>query len=126
MKENRLEIVISAPIEKVFEFTTNPSNTPKWIKGIVEEETNEFPIKIGTEYKNLDDKGAWTEYKVILLEQNKLFQLKQIDNSYSVRYNYEYISANATRLTYTEWVEKGNLDNPFKQDVLEKLKLVIK
>jgi hypothetical protein len=126
MKRNRLEIIISAPVEKVFEFTTNPSNTPKWIKNIVREETNEFPIKIGTKYKNLDDKGVWTEYKVVLLEQNKLFQLKQINSFYSVRYNYESISADATKLTYTEWVEKGNLDNPLAQSVLEKLKLVIK
>ena len=56
MKINRLEIIISAPIEKVFNFTTNPLNTPKWIKEIVKEETNEFPIKIGTIYRNSDNK----------------------------------------------------------------------
>ena len=125
MKNNILEIIISAPVEEVFEFTINPSNTPKWIKNIVREETNERPVKIGTVYKNLNDKGIWTEYEVIQLEENKLFELKQKNNSYFVRYDYKLISPGTTKLTYTEWVEEGDINNPFGKDVLEKLKEII-
>jgi len=125
MKRNKLEIIIPAPIEKVFEFTTDPLNTPKWIKEIAKEEINEFPIKIGTIYKNLNNKGVWTEYEVVVLEENKLFQLKQRNNSYCVRYDYQSISADTTKLIYTEWVEEGNIENPFKQEILEELKQII-
>ena len=125
MKRNKLEIIISVPIRKLFEFTTNPLNTPKWIKEIVKEETNEFPIKIGTIYKNLNNKGVWTEYEIISLEENKLFQLKQRNSSYCVRYDYQSISADTTKLLYTEWVEEGDIENPFEQEVLENLKRVI-
>lgn len=125
MKRNKLEIIISAPIEKVFKFTTNPLNTPKWVKEIVKEEINEFPIKISTIYKNLNNKGVWTEYKIVSFEENKLFQLKQKNSSYCVRYDYQSISADTTKLIYTEWVEEGDIENPFKQEVLDNLKQII-
>ena len=125
MKRNRLEIIISSPVRKVFDFTTNTLNTPKWIKEIVKEETNEFPIKIGTIYKNLNNKGIWTEYEIVSLEENKIFQLKQRNSFYSVRYDYQSISADTTKLIYTEWVEEGDLESPFTQEVLENLKQII-
>ncbi len=31
MKRNRLNVIIEKPVEEVFEFTTNPKNTPSWI-----------------------------------------------------------------------------------------------
>jgi len=73
----------------------------------------------------LNDKGIWTEYEVIQLEENKLFELKQKNNSYFVRYDYKLISPGTTKLTYTEWVEEGDINNPFGKDVLEKLKEII-
>ena len=88
-------------------------------------QANEFPIKIGTIYKNLNNEGIWTEYEVVSLEENKLFQLKQRNSSYCVRYDYQSISADITKLIYTEWVEEGNIKNPFKQEVLEELKKII-
>lgn len=34
MRENKITVVIDKPINKVFEFTTNPKNTHLWIPSI--------------------------------------------------------------------------------------------
>ncbi|MCK4635383.1 MAG: hypothetical protein KAT04_05335 [Methylococcales bacterium] len=52
MKKNKITIIIDKPIEEVFEFTTNPKNTHLWISSIEEEIVDEYPPKIGTQYKN--------------------------------------------------------------------------
>lgn len=44
--------------------------------------------------------------------------------AYGVRYTYTPISENETELEYFEW-DSVELNNPFKQEVLEKLKSVI-
>ncbi len=125
MKENNISINVFRPIEEVFDFTINPENTPLWIDSIVKEETNEFPVKVGTEYKNVNQKGEWTEYVVSKFEPNKIFELKQKDSDYHVRYTYEQISENETKLTYFEWVENGELEHPFTKETLENLKEVL-
>jgi len=125
MKENKISIGINRPVSEVFEFTINPNNTHLWIDSIVREETNESPIKLGTEYKNLNKKGEWARYKVVQFKLNDIFEMKQENSPYSVRYTYEPISDTETKLTYHEWVEEGELDGPFTIDVLEKLKKMI-
>ena len=125
MKENKISVEINKPISEVFEFTTNPKYTNLWIGGIVREERNESPVKLGTEYKNVNGQGEWSIYTVVQLGLNKLFELKQKDSLYSVRYTYEKISDNKTKLTYYEWVESGELDGPFTRDTIEKLKQIM-
>ena len=122
MKKNILEIIISVPVKKVFEFTINPDNTSKWIESIIQEKTNEYPIKIGTIYKNLNKKGIWTEYEVINFKKNKLFELKQKNNYYFVRYDYKSMHKMMTKLIYTEWVVEGHIESPFTGAILNKLK----
>ena len=124
-KENKISVIINKPVSSVFEFTTNPKNTPLWIEDIISEETNEFPIRLGTEYKNVNKKSKWTVYTVVNLEKNVLFQLKQKDNNYSVCYEYESLPGNRTKLVYTEWVDNGELAEPFSIVTLEKLKEII-
>ena len=63
--------------------------------------------------------------ETVSLEENKIFQLKQRNSFYSVRYDYQSISADTTKLIYTEWVEEGDLESPFTQEVLENLKQII-
>jgi uncharacterized protein YndB with AHSA1/START domain len=46
MKENKLTITINKPIDYVFEFTTNPKNTPLWFSTIAEEKASQFPPEI--------------------------------------------------------------------------------
>lgn len=125
MKENKIVIEINSPVSKVFEFTINPESTHLWIENIVREEANESPIRVGTEYKNLNKQNKWTEYEVVQFYPNKIFEMKQKNDSYHVRYTYESIFDNKTKLTYFEWVDEGELEEPFSLVVLEKLKKII-
>ena len=122
MQENKITIIINKPIEEVFEFTTNPKNTPLWISFIEEEITEEFPPKIGTIYRNRRG-DSWNESKVIEYEPNKLFKLE--NDTFSVRYNYKKITNNSTELVYLESVKQGILAKPFTKEVLQKLKEII-
>jgi len=125
MKEKKITIIINKPIEEVFGFTLNPKNTPLWISSIKEEVTNEFPPKIGTLYKNRGDGPDWTIYKVTEFEQNKSFTLTKQDGNYSVRYTFKHIDDNTTEIEYFEWVNEGELEEPFTKEILEKLKSVM-
>ena len=125
MKENKISIIIHRPISEVFQFTINPDKTPLWIETILREEINEQSVKIGTGYKNSNSKGEWTEYQVVDFKIDSMFELKQKNGSYSVRYTYEPISEEQTKLTYREWVEEGELDSPLQLHVLQKLKHIL-
>ena len=121
MKENKLLVQIKQPIDVVFEFTTNPSNTHKWIKSIKLEEANEHPIKLGTIYRNKDKSGKWNLYVVSKLENNKIFELVSEDKNYHVRYTYTK-NNNKTLMEYFEWVDAGEIENPFDKETMDKLK----
>ncbi|MFA6992844.1 MAG: hypothetical protein WC269_06280 [Candidatus Gracilibacteria bacterium] len=125
MKKNIIVVQIQKAMKVVFDFTTNPINTPLWIDDIEIEESTDWPIKLGTIYKNKNKAGQWFKYKVISLESNKLFELMSEDNNYHVRYTYKKIGKNTTEMEYLEWVERGDIDIPFTQDILDKLKIVI-
>jgi hypothetical protein len=125
MKENEISIEINRPVGEVFEFTTNPKNTHLWIDGILEVRTNEFPIQLGTEYRDINKEGDWTEYRVVQFKPNKIFEIKQKNGLYHVLYRYEPISSSKTKLTYSEWVDDGDLEKPFSLLVLKKLKRAI-
>lgn len=88
MKDKKLTIVINKPVDEVFEFTTNPTNTAKWIDGIVIEETNETPPKLGTIYRNKGQSGNWNEYEMTEFEKNQTFTLTRLNGNYHVRYTF--------------------------------------
>ena len=113
MKENQISIEINCPVKEVFEFTINPKNTPLWIDRIVSEEADEFPIQVGTEYKNISSNNDWTRYKVTQFKPNKIFELKQKSGLYHLLYKYEPISDSKTPFIFIEWVDDGELDHPF-------------
>lgn len=122
MKENKITIIIDRPIKEVFEFTTNPKNTHKWVTFIDEEVTDEYPPKVGSIYKNRRG-DSWNVSKVSEFEQNKYFKLE--NDTFSVKYTYEKINETSTKMTYIESVKEGDLENPFTKEVLEKLKNII-
>lgn len=122
MKQNKIAIRIQKPAREVFEYTINPKNTSKWIENIEIEKTSEWPIKIGTIYRNKNKDGEWSQYQVIALKPNKLFELISKDKNYHVRYTYKSIDGNATEMEYFERVDNGKLERPFTPDILEKLK----
>lgn len=125
MKENKLVIQIRRTPKDIIDFCLDPKNTPKWLDSIVIEETNEWPPKVGTIYRNQNNNGVWSEYKVIALQPPMMFEFASVISTYHVRYRFRPIDANTTELEYFEWVEKGDLEEPFTLDILQKLKLVL-
>ena len=125
MKQNKLSVQISKPVAEVFEFTINPANTPHWIEHLEVEETNEWPPKRGTIYKNRGALGTWSEYVVSAFEPNKTFEMVDKDGNYHVRYTYKEVDSGRTEMEYFEWVDRGELEQPFTQNILEKLKSVL-
>jgi len=125
MQNNKILIIINKPIEEVFEFTTNPMNTHLWIPLIGEEVAEEYPPKIGTQYKNRDNNSSWNYYKVSEFQNNRIFTLTDLLNNYHVRYTYHKLNDNQTEIEYFEWMNKGELDNPLAENIMQKLKSVI-
>lgn len=125
MKNNVIKIVIHRPVRDVFKFTANPENTPKWIGSIAHEEIDHAPIRVGTIYRNTNQAGETTEYEMIEYDPPATFMLRQKGGSYSVRYIFQPVDDHTTEFTYHEWVEDGDLKDPFPQSHLDKLKQVM-
>ncbi len=125
MKDKRLKIINNQPSDVVFNFTLDPKNTPKWIDGIEQEITSEWPVKIGSIYRNQGSNGDWNEYELVDVEKDKTFTLSQKNGDYSVRYTFDSQKDNSTEFEYYEWVDTGELDDTVSQKTLEKLKEVI-
>ena len=125
MKEKKLTIQIDRPVKEVFSFTLNPANTPKWISSVVFEETDEAPTRLGTIYRNQNKSGDWSEYEITAFEENSMFIMSQKSADYHVKYTFKPISNSQTLLEYFEYVDNGKIEQPFTQDVLQKLKEVI-
>ncbi|HVZ66943.1 MAG TPA: SRPBCC family protein [Patescibacteria group bacterium] len=123
---NTLKVIVNKPAAVVFEFCLNPDNTPKWIDTIEKEETNEKPSKLGTIYKNKRyNDPTWTEYKITEFEDGKSFTMSETKGNYRVKYVVTPINNESSELEYSEWVDNGEPENPFTQEVLDKLKDVI-
>ena len=125
MKDLRLTVRINKPIEEVFEFTTNPANTSRWIDSVTKEVSDAYPPHIGTTYQNWNAEGEMNEYKVTKYEPPTVFQLDATHQDYKVRYTYSAISENETELEYYEWSESDQLHAPFMQEILDTLKDVM-
>lgn len=117
-------IQINKPVSQIISFVLNPKNTPLWIDSIKKEETNEWPVKVNSIYKNQDQKGTWNEYVLTELDDNG-FTMVQKDGNYHVKYTLTPNGDNCTNFEYYEWVEKDELLEPFTIASLEKLKRVI-
>jgi len=125
VNENRLTIRINKPAHEVFTFAITPPNSTRWISSVVKEETNEWPVRIGTIYKLQDKNGKLSEVVVTAIKENKFVEWVSKDQVYHCRYTFKSINKNTSELEYYEWVDKGELEEPFTLDVLKKLKSVV-
>jgi Polyketide cyclase / dehydrase and lipid transport len=126
MKDLKLAITINKPAKEIFDFTLNPKNTLKWVDFIAVEETNEWPPKLGTVYRNRGaDDADWSELALTEFEQDRLFTMSKTDGSYHVRYTFTPISPDKTELEYYEWTDRSELSVPFTMEPLQKLKKLL-
>lgn len=125
MQQNIISILISKPVAEIFYYTLNPGNTPLWVESILHEEIDTPIPQLGTHYRNKSAGGQWNEYEVTELTPEKTFTFTQLDSSYRVRYDFDSLPGGVTKLTYTEWMEEGDLESPFDQLPLEKLKNLV-
>lgn len=121
MKNNLLQIEISCPVAEVYKFTLDPKNTPKWIDSIEYEIRNESPSTVGTTYENWSLDGTSARYVVSELKEDSSFTLEKEQSPYRVRYTFNP-TKNGTLFEYFEWVETGELEDPFTIKYLKKLK----
>lgn len=124
MQSNRLTIQINKSLHEVFSFTITPPHSTLWIPGVIHEETDEWPVKIGTIYKLLTEKGSF-EVTVAGLKENAMVEWISNDKNFHCRYIYKNLGKDLTELEYFEWVNTGDLDEPFTIEVLQKLKIVV-
>lgn len=80
---------------------------------------------MNTQYKNRGKNTEWDVYKVSEFKQNKLFALSDLEKNYNVRYSYKKLDANKTEMTYFEWMNEGELSNPYTESVLLNLKSIM-
>lgn len=122
MQDNKLVIQINKPLADVFAFCITPPKAKLWVPNIIDETTNEWPVKIGTVYT--EHKDDETSFNIIVTDhkENEYIEWKTENGNYRVRYTFTPIDQNATQL---EYVESGDVDKPFTQEVLEELKQVL-
>jgi hypothetical protein len=125
MKSKRLNITINKSPEEIFSFYINPQNSPLWLDSFIKEETDTWPVRKGTIYRNLNVKGEWNEYTVTDYKENEIFELTSKDGNYHVRYTHRPIDNKSSELEYYEWVDKGKLEEPFTLEILNKLKILV-
>lgn len=125
MKQNILKIQIQKNLHDVFLFCITPPNSTKWIPSIIKEETNEWPIKVGTIYKLTSSTGRISEVTVAQLKINEYIEWISNDLNYHCKYSFHQIDEDTTELEYCERTSRGEIEGPFTQETLDKLKLAI-
>lgn len=125
MKDKKIVIQINKSPTDIFTFALNPANTPLWIDSIVKEEVNEKPTRLGSIYRNRHKEGKWSEYVITAFDPDKMFEMISRDGNYHVKYTFRPINENLTEMEYYEWVDNGELEEPFTIEILEKLKRVL-
>lgn len=124
VRENKLTLFINCPTDKVFEYSLESNNLPKWLPSIKEEIPSERPVKLGTKLKNIGvGSKDWNCYEVIEFDKGRTFTLKRLNGDYFVKYTCTEKDG-GTEFEYFEWAEK-ELDDLMEMSALESLKQLI-
>lgn len=81
-------------------------------------------MKNGTRYRNQNTSGQWNTYLLRDLTETG-FTMDQEGSAYHVRYTLTPVGNGETKLTYTEWVDEGDIAEPFTSDILDVLKACV-
>lgn len=119
MNQVKVSAIINKSAQEVFNFTINPDNTSEWVEGVVKEETNEAPTKLGTIYRNQGKDGSWAEFEITAFEQDKMFELTKKDDNHHVKYTFKSINEDQCELEYVVWVEEGEVGERFSKDSIK-------
>lgn len=125
MKENKLTIRVHKPVHELFLFTITTPNSTRWIPSIVKEETNEWPVRIGTIYTLATKDRSSSNVTVSDIKEDTLVEWVSEDNNYHCRYTFSPIDKDSSELEYFEWMDRGELIEPFVLETLKKLKSVL-
>lgn len=121
-QKNTLKIFIESDPKKVFEYTLDTRNTPKYFDSIEEEISSDIPAKLGTVLRNrAPNSDKWFEVKITEFVKDNTFTLSEIDGDYRVKYSF-VPKDGGTEFSYCEWIENGVLKDRTDYSVLEKLK----
>ncbi len=123
MTTTEAHVIINRPVEAVFAFCIDPSNTPKWVDSVAVEQTNEWPVKVGTVYRSQNQAGEWFQLELTDYRPTQAFTLSKQDGG-QVRYVFSAPSPGTTQLDYT-WTSDTELSEEFLNALLGKLKTVI-
>lgn len=123
MKNVRLTTILNRSAKQAFSFTINPANTPKWVEGVVKEETNESPTKLGTIYRNQGTDGSWAEFEITAFEPGVMFAITKKGDKTHVKYTFKPLSNNQCELEYYAWVDDGEISERFTQENIQKILL---
>ena len=93
-------IKIAAPIKRVFDVITNPEFTPKWVVNVVHE-TRDYPLKVGTVFKDRLRNGDRVEMTVDMLKSPALLRLT--DGEFHEKYRLHAVDKKSTLIHITEW-----------------------
>lgn len=125
MKSNIITTTINKPVNFVFNFAITPPNSTLWIDGVVKEEVSEWPVQIGTVYKLTNNKGGTSNVIIKQIKKDESVEWISEDKNYHCRYSFKPIRNNKTEFTYYEWIDKGEIEEPFTEIVFKKLKGVL-
>ncbi len=123
--KNIIIVEIKCSVNKVFAYTTDPQNTPKWIHDIAWESRSQEDVKAGTIYKNQNIEGDIQEFLITEIEKDKIFALKRLSDGYICVYHYTQVRENLSELKYEEWNPDGKYFAPMSSDYFQILKKIL-
>lgn len=125
MKENKINIGVNKPVSEVFNFCITPPNSARWIPGVTDETTTEWPITVGTTYNLRNTRDELSAMTVVDFKQDEFIEWVSEDGRYHCRYTFRSSTPKSTELLYHEWAEGNDIEDPFTEEILNKLKTEI-